>query len=108
MGVILKGETDYVVDTNNSELTKSITFMTGPTLGGNARILASSNMRCPQNTNIEKVQFINIDFYGDKALTTENEIVKVNPNFIKDLSSISISSGGQIICLDKRILPLKN
>jgi hypothetical protein len=107
MGVILKGETDYVVDTNNSELTKSITFMTGPTLGGNARILASSNMRCPQNTNIEKVQFINIDFYGDKALTTENEIVKVNPNFIKDLSSISISSGGQIICLDKKNSSIK-
>lgn len=107
MGVILKGETDYVVNTENSELTKSITFMTGPTLGGNARILATGNMRCPQDVNIEKVEFINIDFYGDKALTTENEIVKVNPNFMKDLSSVSISSGGQIICLDKKNSSIK-
>ena len=62
MGVVLKGENDYVVNSDNSQLTKSVTFMTGPTLGGNARILASSNMRCAQDANIEKVQFINIDF----------------------------------------------
>lgn len=93
MGVVLKGENDYVVNSDNSQLTKSVTFMTGPTLGGNARILASSNMRCAQDANIEKVQFINIDFYGDKALVTENEIVKVNPDFMKDLSTVSISAG---------------
>lgn len=107
MGVVLKGENDYVVNSDNSQLTKSVTFMTGPTLGGNARILASSNMRCAQDANIEKVQFINIDFYGDKALVTENEIVKVNPDFMKDLSTVSISAGGQIICLDKKNSSIK-
>ena len=67
--VILRGEQDYKVN-NTLTFDKSVTFVTGPTLGGNARFISSGGMTLVKgkDANVAKLQFIDIDFYSDKAI----------------------------------------
>lgn len=67
MTVILRGEEQYKVN-NNIKFDRSVTFVTGPTLGGNATFLSSGGMTCATNANVQKVKFEDIDFISDKAI----------------------------------------
>ena len=69
MTVILRGEQEYKV--NNTVLfDKSISFVTGPTLGNNAKFICSGGMGLVKgkDANVSKLQFTDIDIYSDKAL----------------------------------------
>lgn len=70
MTVILRGEQQYKVN-NALALDKSVTFITGPTLGGNAMFVSSGGLTCAKNATIEKIKFEDIDFISDKALNDE-------------------------------------
>lgn len=65
--VILRGEQDYKVN-NTVVFDKSVNFVTGPTLGGNARFISSGGMQCAKGANVARLSFNDIDFYSDKAL----------------------------------------
>lgn len=65
--VILRGEQDYKVN-NTVVFDKSVNFVTGPTLGGNARFISSGGMQCAKGANVARISFKDIDFYSDKAL----------------------------------------
>lgn len=65
--VILRGEQDYKVN-NTVVFDKSVNFVTGPTLGGNARFISSGGMQCAKGANVARLSFKDIDFYSDKAL----------------------------------------
>ncbi|MBS7573011.1 MULTISPECIES: hypothetical protein [Bacteroides] len=71
MGVILAGGTDYKIE-KEFEFSNSISFMTGPTLGKNARIVLSAGMK--GSGTIEKIQFSNIDFCGKKVITEGEDL----------------------------------
>jgi len=73
MTVILRGEQDYKVS-NALVFDKSVNFVTGPTLGGNARFISSGGMQCAKGANVARLSFTDIDFYSDKALG-DNEVV---------------------------------
>lgn len=69
MGIILAGETDYYIQTNDFAFSNSISFMTGPTLGKNARIVMDKIMK--GSGDIEKIEFNNIDFCSIKVVEAE-------------------------------------
>lgn len=71
MGVILAGGTDYKIETEAFVFHNSITFMTGPTLGNNARIVLDASMQ--GSGSIEKIEFNSIDFCGKPVVTAEQE-----------------------------------
>lgn len=67
MTIILRGEQDY--KTNNTiAFDRSVTFVTGPTLGGNARFIASGGFQTAKNTTVKKIKFEKIDIISDKAM----------------------------------------
>lgn len=63
MTVILRGDFDYKVG-KEMAFDKSVHFVTGPTLGGNARFISSSAMGCAKNATVDHIIFEDIDFYG--------------------------------------------
>ncbi len=67
MTVILRGEQQYKVN-NNIKFNRSVTFITGSTLGGNAVFLSSGGLTCDNNATVEKIKFEDIDFISDKAM----------------------------------------
>lgn len=69
MTVILRGGQEYKV--NNTVLfDKSVSFVTGPTLGENAKFISSGGMGLVKgkDANVAKLEFTDIDIYSDKAL----------------------------------------
>ncbi len=72
MGVILAGNTDYYIQSEEFVFSNSISIMTGPTLGNNARIVLDKSMKGNSGT-IEKIEFNNIDFCGKPVVTAEQE-----------------------------------
>ena len=73
MTIILRGEQEYKVN-NTVKFDRSVTFVTGPTLGGNAIFLSSGGMTCTANAVIDKIKFESIDFISDKAYNGDNAI----------------------------------
>lgn len=67
MTVILRGDFDYKVN-NSQPLTKSVRFVTGATLGGNARFISSGGMTLAKGVEVGFLEFNNVDFYSDKAI----------------------------------------
>ena len=66
--VILRGEQEYKIN-NTVTFDKSVTFVTGPTLGENARFICSGGMMLAKgvSANVAKIQFVDIDIYSDKS-----------------------------------------
>jgi hypothetical protein len=75
--IILKGEQDYKVN-NSIKFNGSYTFVTGPTLGGNARFISSGGLTCASGAQIDKLQFEDIDFISDKAMPEGGNEVATN------------------------------
>lgn len=71
MTIILRGEQQYKVNSNVA-FDRSVTFITGPTLGDNAQFLSSGGLSCAKAATIEKLKFEDIDFISDKALNDES------------------------------------
>lgn len=71
MTVILRGEQQYKVN-NNIKFNRSVTFVTGATLGGNAVFVSSGGLTCASGVTIDKIKFEDIDFISDKALNDAN------------------------------------
>lgn len=71
MTVILRGEQQYKVN-NAVAFDRSVTFITGPTLGSNAQFVSSGGLTCAKGVTIEKLKFEDIDFISDKALNDES------------------------------------
>lgn len=71
MTIILRGEQQYKVN-NSVAFDRSVTFITGPTLGANAQFISSGGLTCAKGTTIEKLKFEDIDFISDKALNDES------------------------------------
>ncbi|WP_300727009.1 hypothetical protein [uncultured Bacteroides sp.] len=76
MTVILRGDFEYNVG-SDVKFSKSVTFRTGATLGGNARFLSGGGMQCEKGATVDKISFQNIDFYakgwqpgGDNSVAT--------------------------------------
>ena len=67
MTIILRGEQEYKVN-NAVQFNKSVTFVTGMTLGGNAPFTFSGGMGVAKNTTIDKIKFESIDMISDKQL----------------------------------------
>ena len=65
MTIILRGEQEYKVN-NAIQFNKSVTFITGMTLGGNAQFTFSGGMGIAKNTTIDKIKFESIDMISDK------------------------------------------
>ncbi|MCR4918295.1 MAG: hypothetical protein K5928_00550 [Prevotella sp.] len=75
--IILRGEQDYKVN-NSIKLDRSVTFVTGSTLGGNARFISSGGITCAAEAVIDKVKFEDIDFISDKALPDGGNEIATN------------------------------
>jgi len=75
--IILRGEQEYKVN-NSVKFNGSYTFVTGPTLGGNARFISSGGLTCASGASIQKLQFEDIDFISDKALTGGSNEIATN------------------------------
>lgn len=67
--VILQGGYKYNVN-NELSFSKSITFVTGLSLEGNAIFSATGGMTMAKDVTIEKIKFENIDIISDKAIAT--------------------------------------
>lgn len=67
--VILQGGYKYNVN-NEMSFSKSITFITGLSLEGNAIFAATGGMSMDKDVTIEKLKFENIDIISDKAIAT--------------------------------------
>ena len=67
MTIILRGDFEYKVS-SDIKFDKSVGFMTGATLGGNARFISSGGMQCAKGATVGSVTFNNVDFYSDKAI----------------------------------------
>lgn len=65
MTIILRGEQEYKVN-GDVKFDRSVTFITGQTLGGNAKFISSGGMGLASNVTIDKVKFEDIDIYSDK------------------------------------------
>lgn len=70
MGIILKGGFDYKME---ATLNKSVSFITGPTLGDNARIVLQGAVKVDKNLTIEKIEFTNVNIYSKKAIAIDEE-----------------------------------
>lgn len=66
MTVILRGEQDYKIN-NTVAFDRSVAFITGPTLGGNARFLSSGGMTLAKGVTVGTVKFEDIDIVSDKS-----------------------------------------
>lgn len=75
MTIILRGDFDYKVN-NAQGLTKSVRFVTAATLGGNARFVSSGGLTMAKNVEIDFLEFVNVDFIGDKSLPDGGKEVK--------------------------------
>lgn len=75
--IILKGEQEYKVN-NSIKFNGSYTFVTGPTLGGNARFISSGGLTCATGASIQKLQFEDIDFISDKAMPEGGNEIATN------------------------------
>ena len=71
MTIILRGEQQYKVN-NSVAFDRSVSFITGPTLGNNAQFVSSGGLTCAKGVTIEKLKFEDIDFISDKALNDES------------------------------------
>ena len=71
MTIILRGEQQYKVN-NSVVFDRSVSFITGPTLGNNAQFVSSGGLTCAKGVTIEKLKFEDIDFISDKALNDES------------------------------------
>jgi len=71
MTVILRGDQQYKVN-NSIAFNRSVTFITGPTLGANAQFVSSGGLTCAKGATIEKLKFEDIDFISDKALNDKS------------------------------------
>ncbi|MBP5258735.1 MAG: hypothetical protein J6Z41_08395 [Prevotella sp.] len=67
MTIILRGEMKYKSN-NQIEFNKSVHFVTGQTLGGNAIFNCSGGMIVQAGQTVEEVSFQDIDFISDKAI----------------------------------------
>ena len=74
--IILRGDFDYKVN-NSQPFTKSVRFATGPTLGGNARFISSGGLTLKKGVDVEFIEFLNVDFYSDKAISS-NPVIPVS------------------------------
>lgn len=89
MGVILKGGLDYKM--SGASFDKSITFMTGPTLESNARIVLQNAIGIGKGVTIDKIQFINVDIYSKSAIDIdENGKTFVEYNTAKGFGGLQI------------------
>ena len=79
MTVILRGEQEYKIN-NTVVFDKSVTFVTGPTLGENARFVCSGGMTLAKgvSANVAKIQFVDIDIYSDKSVEGGTNVVATN------------------------------
>ncbi len=66
MGLILSPGVDYYVE--GFKFNKSLTLMTGPTLGNNARLIIKSAFQCEKGMTVEKIEFRNLDMYSKYAV----------------------------------------
>lgn len=66
MTIILRGDFEYKVS-SDIKFDKSVSFMTGATLGGNARFISSGGMQCASGATVGRVIFNRVDFYSDKV-----------------------------------------
>jgi hypothetical protein len=69
LAIILKGGFSYKVN-NTIKLNKSVTFVTGLSLAGNAIFVQSGGLQSNTGAVIENITFKKIDFISDIALTT--------------------------------------
>ncbi|WP_303208717.1 fibronectin type III domain-containing protein [Bacteroides oleiciplenus] len=88
MGIILKGNFDYKM--NGASFDKSITFMTGPTLGSNARIVLQSAIGIGKGVTIDKIQFMNVDIYSKSAIEIKDGKTFVEYNTAKGFGGMQI------------------
>lgn len=65
MTIILRGEQEYKVS-NALAFDRSVTFVTGQTLGGNAKFISSGGMTLKSGASVDKVKFEDIDIFSDK------------------------------------------
>lgn len=86
-GIILAGGIDYKVSGGNNQFSfpTSVTFMTGPTLDANARIVINTSFDGAQN-DINKIEFNNVDICAEKVTKEKDEIT-----YIKNASQIGFS-----------------
>ncbi len=75
--VILRGEQEYKVN-NAIKLDRSVAFVTGSTLGGNAKFISSGGITCASEAVIDKVKFEDIDFISDKAMPGGGNEIETN------------------------------
>ena len=73
MTIILRGDFDYKVN-NSVVLDKSVRFVTASTLGKNARFVSSGGITMAKDVTIDWVEFENVDFISDKALSGDNDV----------------------------------
>lgn len=64
MTIILRGEQEYKVS-GDIKFDRSVNFITGMTLGGNAKFISSGGMTLNKGVTVKKVSFEDIDFYAD-------------------------------------------
>ena len=67
MTIILRGDFEYKVN-NSVPLNRSVRFVTASTLGENARFISSGGLTLAKNSQVEFLEFKNVDFYSDKAI----------------------------------------
>lgn len=77
MTVILRGDFDYNVS-NAQPINKSVRFVTAATLGGNARFISSSALTLAKGVDVNSIEFVNVDFYSDKAIEGGGNEVATN------------------------------
>lgn len=81
MGVILKGGFDYKME--NAQFDKSLTFITGPTLGDNANIVFQNAAQIAKGVSISKIAFTNVGIYSKSAISVDENgetFIKYNTN----------------------------
>ena len=100
--IILRGDFDYKVN-NSQPFTKSVRFVTGPTLGGNARFISSGGLTLKKGVDVEFIEFLNVDFYSDKAIST-NPVIPVSEGGKTDKSF----GGRQVFNINGVACTLKN
>ncbi len=85
MTIILRGEQEYKVS-SDIKFDRSVNFITGMTLGGNAKFINSGAMTLKSGVTVGKITFEDIDFYADglqddeKFLATTSKDFAVNGN----------------------------